>query len=1077
MADLPGYTFVPWFRRGLATGIADPDVPTDPAKGRTKVSASLSVGWSDTAAHDGTPLQVTQSLQLVGPGDVERLTDGAVLRCHPPDGAREATPGELAYVEFYDEDLPWRYTPAAPVTGTVATPAGPVTGPRLRPWLALLVLSGDEGTVTQPASGLPVLAVADAVELPDLTQGWAFGHSQLAGNVADPAAAGPAVEHDPDTALSRLLCPRRLVPDTAYTAYLVPAFETGRLAGLELDPSTAPARQPAWTSGQKNRRLPVYFSWRFSTGDDSGFEVLVRRLKARPVGDGFGSRSVAVDGVALGLTELPASVRFEGALQPPEYDVHRTQYPTVPGAAAVTALQGRVDASGTLLDPEAELDDDPIVSPPLYAGRHAGIAALSDVEDDDPLGWVRELNLDPRERAAAGLGASVVRDRQEDLMVRAWAQVGHLRDANQRLREATLAVEAASSAFVKHLSIEPTGRSGVDAARLLLLTAPAHGGIGLPRPANVLATTPVPVPSVRATVAASRVPTSAVSEPAFRRVTRPARPLLRESVGTVQAFQAGLVDRMDEPPAHALSSAQPVPVAPISVTLDAVDAVAAAAAAGITAREAEPPRVLLSVLADLLSPVSGTPPAIPADPAALSLALQPLLTQWAQQHAGHPGSITEVNTLLGLVNAIRQRDGYVAVQLPAATFRSAYGKTIAGKALRGVAVVSDAPPAGSQLSRMADPSDAASMVGGLASLRTDLTDRLDALPAPSPALGASGTVADAVVAGLEPVRAVYERVVAALPGLTDRLAVQHAVATRRLAPVMAYPTFDDPMVDPLQALSQDFVLPNIAVLPSDTITVMEPNLRFIEAYLAGMNTEMARELLWREYPTDSRGSCFRVFWDRRDAVGVADTAPPEDVAELIDWLAPLGQNRPSGALPTVPLVLVLRSDLLHRYPNTVVTAQRAAWTDAQAQGHRTLDPAGPLFTPLFTATMAPDVALFGFQLGEEEARGHVPTSTTDPVPADPGYFFVLSERPGQPRFGLDETDSGRYDTWDDLAWSRLGGAAADLPELLDVGASVPPPTDPGGAFWVTTAADLAAILLRSPVMYARHADDLLPERA
>src|SRR3954453_19189842 len=125
MADLPGYTFVPWFRRGLAAGIADPDVPTDPAKGRTTVSASVSVGWSDTAAHTGTPLQVTQSLQLVGPGGVDRLTEGAVLRCPPPVGAREATPGELAYVECYDEDLPWRCPPAAPVTGTVSTPAVP----------------------------------------------------------------------------------------------------------------------------------------------------------------------------------------------------------------------------------------------------------------------------------------------------------------------------------------------------------------------------------------------------------------------------------------------------------------------------------------------------------------------------------------------------------------------------------------------------------------------------------------------------------------------------------------------------------------------------------------------------------------------------------------------------------------------------------------------------------------------------------------------------------------------------------------------------------------------------------------
>ena len=38
-------------------------------------------------------------------------------------------PNYLAAIEFYDEDFPWRYTPAAP------------DGRRLLPWLALVVLT------------------------------------------------------------------------------------------------------------------------------------------------------------------------------------------------------------------------------------------------------------------------------------------------------------------------------------------------------------------------------------------------------------------------------------------------------------------------------------------------------------------------------------------------------------------------------------------------------------------------------------------------------------------------------------------------------------------------------------------------------------------------------------------------------------------------------------------------------------------------------------------------------------------------------------------------------------------------
>ena len=171
---------------------------------------------------------------------------------------------------------------------------------------------------------------------------------------------------------------------------------------------------------------------------------------------------------------------------------------------------------------------------------------------------------------------------------------------------------------------------------------------------------------------------------------------------------------------------------------------------------------------------------------------------------------------------------------------------------------------------------------------------------------------------------------------------------------------------------------------------------------------------------------------------------------------------------------MLRSNLLHRFPNLVVTAHAAVWTGPPAQGRRTLDPAeAPLF-PLFTATLEPDVGLFAFPLDEPAARGHVPTGPGDPRAAAPGYFFVFQERPGQPRFGLDVVPSDDFDTWDDLSWAHLVPADAPLPVHLDVTGAVPRPAETDGATWPATSADLASILLRSPVMYARHADDLLP---
>ena len=36
--------------------------------------------------------------------------------------------------------------------------------------------------------------------------------------------------------------------------------------------------------------------------------------------------------------------------------------------------------------------------------------------------------------------------------------------------------------------------------------------------------------------------------------------------------------------------------------------------------------------------------------------------------------------------------------------------------------------------------------------------------------------------------------------------------------------------------------------------------------MVGLNDEMGRELLWRQFPTDQRGSYFRQFWDVGDAI-------------------------------------------------------------------------------------------------------------------------------------------------------------------------------------------------------------------
>src|SRR5205085_10727297 len=86
------------------------------------------------------------------------------------------------------------------------------------------------------------------------------------------------VEQAPTRATARLLCPRQLRPQTGYHAFLVPAYERGRLAGLG-DPTTGVDRlAPAWQPNHAPVTLPVYSTWSFRTGEPGDFASLAARL-------------------------------------------------------------------------------------------------------------------------------------------------------------------------------------------------------------------------------------------------------------------------------------------------------------------------------------------------------------------------------------------------------------------------------------------------------------------------------------------------------------------------------------------------------------------------------------------------------------------------------------------------------------------------------------------------------------------------------------------------------------------------------------------------------------------------------
>jgi hypothetical protein len=133
----------------------------------------------------------------------------------------------------------------------------------------------------------------------------------------------------------------------------------------------------------------------------------------------------------------------------------------------------------------------------------------------------------------------------------------------------------------------------------------------------------------------------------------------------------------------------------------------------------------------------------------------------------------------------------------------------------------------------------------------------------------------------------------------------------------------------------------------------------------------------------------------------------------------------------------------------------------------------------------PDIYFFGFDLTIPEAKGGPGTNPAD----DPGWFFVIKERPGEPRFGLELTRTGPLEVFDELTWDdAVPGATPGkfLPaeSLAAVRPAAPPASDPEGKKpqheddvqvdgAAVTAARWAYLLFRAPVMVAVHADEML----
>lgn len=332
---------------------------------------------------------------------------------------------------------------------------------------------------------------------------------------------------------------------------------------------------------------------------------------------------------------------------------------------------------------------------------------------------------------------------------------------------------------------------------------------------------------------------------------------------------------------------------------------------------------------------------------------------------------------------------------------------------------------------------------------------------------------------------------------------------------MAAPAIVAPMYKPLAEISTEYLMPGLKYITDNSVSLLLANQKMMEAYMLGVNYEINRELTWRGYPTDQRGTPFRHFWDFANGLqggnfkALASNQGLMDIHPVHKWrtgptqtgaLSAVGANSSRTTPPSNQIVLTIRGELLRRYPNTAIYAAKAKWhpsgrnivrpllsTDISAD----MEDTNKIRKPIFTARVEPDVFLVGFDLDYTDAKGDSAYGTG----TNAGWYFVMEERLTEPHFGADlppippptenyNPFNTNIEKWMDLTWDHIGvnegGHVQFVAEnnygvvVQNEGGEGTPLYEDEQIYWSKNSADMAYALHRDAVRVMIHAADMLP---
>lgn len=1087
------YYFLPWVRSGMALLLTTPKLGKGPLpndkSGRIPLPVTVTLNGKQVEPENAGPPQ------LYGPGDVVGIDVREIIRTGPLHLTPDYPPERFAFIEFDRPDFPWLFTPGGPdETGC------------LRPWLVLVVVEKSKATITPPTdSRLPVLS-CPVTELPhrkeppdkeppdkvvtDLEESWAWAHGVYAGKVIDDnrpkAETIGALLQDADQQdrnLSRLLCPRKLKEHTPYETCLVPAFEVGRKAGLgmEFDPSQEPLAH--WKFEKDDEvKLPVYYHWSFSTGDENQFIKLAEQLQALTqqeldaIKSGLiGDMDLRAPGNGMEASKTPLKTQVPSALRISTDAAFSStsNLPQLPPGFNQERLKQ------LLTNPPEAKDENAALPLPVYGSWHAPPGEVS-VQLRAHL-WLETLNLDPRYRVAAALGTSIILKEQEHILAAVWKEVGELQAANELLQRKQLACCVTDSIHKKRLQAlspypflqmtEPAPlpvddslnsakvgfrqvfQPSVKVNRLMAKDvvspsgAPVQSAQQADAPltnfaATVLADRPVAYyrfnetqgsPTVQdssghnhsGTVSAQGVrlgvSTAGQSDAAAEfeglddgRIVVPETQLLSPTRISIEAliswhgpnpYQQRIVEK-------SYSGASPtwptygLSVKPDGSVLFELTITTRNEPVGLTSRG----KVTIGVPVHLVGTYDGSTLGLYIDGVLdnSTVVKGDIFMSFGQSSdIGIGNQVGRTRPFKGLIDEVaiydralpadRIRAHALAVRTLAPLEQVAMipqfrRMTRAGRSWFVKGTITDydpdgiAPPPGAMEGTRQVTGDSLSKRSTTLAKEAEidishlLRRKQEWLAQTDPRKTFPEEVAHRVRRPIQP------RLKKA--GSQEERFQQHG----ELGPFTYTPSFANPMYEPLRDQFPEMLLPGLDKIPNDRATVLDVDAKFIEAYMVGLNHELSREFLWREFPTMLNVTYFQQFWDAR---GAENPQAPDISKPIGDWDndKDLGGHLAEGRGATLKFLLI-RSELIVRYPNALIYARKKG-------PNGEVDPAAEPQIPALRFSPITGVALLGFDLGntkETEWKYFVEEHFTEPYMgpkqegADAPYVSFLQKK-------------------------------------------------------------------------------------